>query len=144
MILQPHAARFWAKAAPTLVVPALGECWEWQGARDRDGYGLVWYGGRMARTHRVAYQLERGEIPPGKIIRHRCDFPPCFRPAHLRLGTPADNMADREARGRHGRGFHRRLKTHCKRGHKYTPENTYTHWRNGVANRRCRTCQRGV
>jgi hypothetical protein len=57
----------------------------------------------MWRSHRMAYALTHGEIPEGMHVRHDCDNPKCCNPAHLKLGTPAENMADKKARQRASR-----------------------------------------
>ncbi len=41
-----------------------------------------------------------GPIPDGFWVLHHCDNRRCIRPAHLYLGTNADNMRDCAARGR--------------------------------------------
>ena len=41
-------------------------CWVRTGPTDKDGYGI--YRGR--RAHRVAYELSKGPIPKGKVVRH--------------------------------------------------------------------------
>ncbi len=93
--LEPmRVMRFWRR-----VVPQDG-CWDWQGTRDRFGYGHLTFRGRSWRAYRLAYTLAYGPIPPGMHVLHSCDHPPCCRPSHLRLGTPADNSADKVARGR--------------------------------------------
>jgi len=51
----------------------------------------------------VAWEDVNGPISDGLWVLHRCDNPPCCRPDHLFLGTPADNTADMIAKGR-GRG----------------------------------------
>lgn len=85
-------------------VPHLGECWEWGGHIMRQGYGLIPAVDRTRRVHRVAFEVWNGPIPPGLIIRHKCDNPPCINPKHLECGTTADNAADRVSRGRTLRG----------------------------------------
>ncbi|MHA6903314.1 HNH endonuclease signature motif containing protein (plasmid) [Ralstonia syzygii subsp. celebesensis] len=59
--------------------------------------------GRTQLAHRVAYCEHHGlclDAIKGKVVRHRCDNPTCVNPEHLELGTQADNMQDKKARGR--------------------------------------------
>ena len=81
-----------------------GECWVWTAQRDDDGYGRVQIGKTPRRPHRVAYEIAYGAIPAGALVLHRCDNPSCVRPDHLFLGTHADNVRDRDAKGRTARG----------------------------------------
>lgn len=89
--------RFWAK------VDKRGDddCWEWTSYRNRKGYGGLCRKGRSNfLAHRAAWEIAYGEIPDGLCVLHRCDNPPCVNPSHLWLGTNADNVADRESKGR--------------------------------------------
>jgi hypothetical protein len=87
--------RFWAN------VQKSEGCWLWIGLRITSGYGQFWFGKRKVRmAHRAAYELMVGPIPPGFILRHRCDNPPCVRPDHLEPGTQKDNIRDMFVRGR--------------------------------------------
>ncbi len=79
-------------------------CWEWQCAKAGAGYGVFVLGKTRHYTHRAAWELTNGPIPDGMFICHHCDNPPCCRPDHLFLGTHADNMRDRVAKGRSGKG----------------------------------------
>ena len=81
------------------------ECWNWTGDKyPITGYGRFSFTGEMRYAHRLAYSLSNGEIPPGACILHSCDNPLCCNPKHLRAGTQAENVADRDCKLRGGHG----------------------------------------
>lgn len=78
-------------------------CWPWTGARLDSGYGRVMIKRELpeALAHRLAWVLHHHADPDqGMAVLHRCDNPPCCNPAHLFLGTDADNVADMMNKGR--------------------------------------------
>lgn len=81
-------------------VPGLGPCLEWQGYRNKQGYGRAKLAGRMQYTHRAVWAEANGPIPNGLFVLHRCDNPACARLDHLFLGTHADNARDKADKGR--------------------------------------------
>jgi hypothetical protein len=145
----PAEERFWA------FVPVRGDgCWEWSGSVTEKGYGQFGDGRRPnnVRAHRFSWELANGPIPDGRIVLHSCDNPPCVNPAHLRLGSDAENTADMIAKGRAAwqkNPSPPRIKlvkpqplarTHCRRGHEYTPDSTGWNSRG----RHCRSCKRAT
>lgn len=75
-------------------------CQLWLGALDNHGYGQLWHKGRPHKAHRLAFALARGPLAHGAKVLHKCDNTFCISPAHLRLGTQADNMTDKMLKGR--------------------------------------------
>jgi len=96
MTKQSVPDRFWTK------VDKSGECWTWTAHRTDKGYGVLGGArdGKNAPAHRVSWELANGLIPDGLWVLHSCDNPPCVNPAHLFLGSAADNTADMMAKGR--------------------------------------------
>lgn len=94
----PAAVRLLARSVP------VGECIEYMGHRDKDGYGTISVRGRAIRAHRLAYAQEHGPIPAGMVVRHKCDNPPCVKGEHLELGSNWDNQQDKVVRRRSTHG----------------------------------------
>lgn len=113
-------------------------CWVWQKSTLAGGYGQIWVGSRTDGTrrrqvaHRASYEAFVGPVPDGLFLDHLCRNRACVNPDHLEpvstqtnirrgVAPPAINAA----------------KTHCKRGHEFTLENTYMN----QGKRYCRQCR---
>lgn len=106
-------------------------CWEWTGALNQHGYGVVRRPGERTNilTHRLTIAEYGSGLPEGCEVHHKCRNRCCCNPAHLEAvtrRTHPDNRAGINA-----------AKTHCIHGHKFTPENTY----NYRGHRHCRACR---
>lgn len=66
-------------------------CWEWLGAVNMNGYGVVSVQRTNTPAHRVAWERANGPIPSGMLIDHICRNRRCVNPAHLRLATRRQN-----------------------------------------------------
>lgn len=110
-------------------------CWEWTGSISH-GYGCFRYHNRAQRAHRVAYMLLVGPIPEGLALDHLCCNRKCVNPEHLEPVTLFENS--RRADTWRRAAEKRRQRTHCRRGHEYTKENTYIQSKGGRGCRKCR------
>lgn len=132
--------RFWDLV---ITEPNCG-CFIWGGAIVNDfykkgngGYGIftirVEGKSKNVLAHRWAYERFIGPLGAGLVPDHKCRVRSCVNPAHLEAVTQKVNV-------RRGVGpcAVNAAKTHCKRGHEFTPENTW-YEKNGA--RHCRTCQ---
>lgn len=109
MELSPSdVARFWGKVQKT------DTCWEWTGAL-RAGYGRFKVNNVLYTAHRVAWQIEMGELRDDQILDHGevCSNRRCVRPSHMQVVPVAVNTA----RSNRGRGWY------C--GHPKVSENIY-------------------
>lgn len=77
------------------------ECWEWQAARNRNGYGEFYAFDKSLRAHRLVAELAAGRLlAVDEFACHHCDNPPCVNPDHLYVGTASSNLRDALDRGR--------------------------------------------
>ena len=124
-------------------------CHLWTGTLWQNrGYGRFYVerpGGVFAHRWLLGY-LRGKPLELGEMGLHHCDNPPCVNPRHLYIGDQDRNMRDMVERSRSfsPAAEANKAKTHCKRGHPYTPDNTYyqaSSRRRPGGKRVCRTCQ---
>lgn len=108
------------------------------GLKGGGGYTTLYLGGgrtapRKLPLHRFTYLFFVGRIRPGLVIDHLCRNHKCCNPSHLRAATHRENiLCGSGAPAAHAK------KTHCKRGHKFTTDNTYA----ARFGRGCRICRK--
>ena len=121
----PLAERLAARLVET-PGPMSTPCQIWTGSVTRAGYGQIALGRTMIGTHRAAWIVANGDIPDGHHVHHRCGQPLCCAPNHLAAMPATDHLRE------HGG----KVLDACKRGHEFTPENTYE----TAKGRQCRAC----
>ena len=138
VFVQLNEDTMFARALPIGYVIAESGCWEWVGATTY-GYGR-WApdGNRMQGAHRVMYERECGPIPEGMTIDHLCRNRRCVNPDHMEVVSNVENVMRGESPpARNAR------RTHCAKGHPYTPDNVYVHPPHSArpGRRICRKCR---
>lgn len=121
-------------------------CWEWTRKLNNKGYGIVSFKTNGTKlVHRIAAGLWLGfDTRSSLLVCHHCDNPLCFNPWHLFIGTHSDNTLDSVTKGRFDHlqnGALGRAKTHCPKGHEYTPANTVV---TKAGTRACRECRKAA
>lgn len=112
------------------IIEDAGGCWEWTGARDREGYGNLTHAGLKWQAHRLSYFAFNGTLPDGLVIDHLCRNRACVNPDHIEMVTDRENIL----RGECIAAINARKVT-CKRGH--------NEWAATVGgNRVCAACAR--
>jgi hypothetical protein len=109
-------------------------CWLWTGKVNSRGYGYVPGGTGSIAAHRFSYKAHGRKIPEGMVLDHLCNNRLCVNPDHLNPTTDRENTLRAN-----GPTAVNARKTHCKRGHEFTAENTY---RNHRGHRECWACKR--
>lgn len=131
--------RFWVKVDTSGPVPEyaphLGPCWLWTACQNGSGYGSFTSPGYRV-AHRFSYELLVGPVPDGLNLDHLCRVRHCVNPTHLEAVTPQVNVL----RGA-GLCAENARKTHCVKGHEFTPENIY---RKAEGGRECLRCKRDL
>lgn len=91
-------------------------CVLWVGTTDGSGYGSLNIDGSMLKAHRIAWEQVSGPIPDGMRLDHRCGVKQCINPDHLRVATPAQNVAHFIRPRSDNKSGHRGVYWHGQRG----------------------------
>lgn len=112
------------------------QCWRWQGATDKDGYGVFSPSGKgTVRVHRWAYEQLVGPIPDGLVLDHLCEQRDCANPQHTRPTTNRNNVL----RSATSPSAVNARKAECHQGHALAGDNLTV---NANGARLCRICER--
>ena len=115
----------------------MGNCVEYQGGRNRQGYGWGRFPGfkQPQLAHRAVWIQKYGPIAEGLTVDHICFNRACVNVEHLRLMTRSQNSGRRQG------GYVK--KTHCPSGHPYSDDNSmWSTDSRGYRYPQCKTCHR--
>jgi len=125
--------KFWARVERR----SPDECWLWVGSLTPQGYGVLSHGGRKW-AHRVSVLLSGRDIPADMVVDHICRVRNCVNPDHLRVVTKRINGIENST----SPAALNAMKSHCAKGHEFTPDNIRMRKKRGGLERVCVACHR--
>lgn len=76
------------------------DCVLWRFSTYSNGYGCIWFEGRLTGAHRLMCRLAHGAPSAANLqAAHGCGKQLCINPNHLRWATQAENEQDKYAHG---------------------------------------------
>lgn len=121
----------WEKIQEIGWTKTVSGCYEYNGYRNKAGYGQFRSSNKLIRVHRMVYKNLVGDLSDEEVVMHLCDNPSCGEPTHLKRGTQSQNIQDMFFKNRHARAN----MLECKNGHIYPPNRP-----KNIAKNRCRVC----
>lgn len=139
VIRNDPAAAFWSHVTKDKE----SDCWLWTGRLNHAGYGEIQRDGKKQAAHIWAYEYFIEKLEEGMQVDHvaknGCKNKNCVNyETHLEAVTSYENFSRSNGIARINRD-----KTHCKRGHEFTEDNTIRkiNSRTGKSYRNCRECR---
>jgi hypothetical protein len=109
----------------------LTDCWEWQGAKNNIGYGMIRYGKKMRTVHRLNYELYHDtQVPDDICVYHSCSNYICCNPAHLLAGTRM-NLREHTTQKQHKNSWNGNPIGNCTNCNRAMAYNMLQRWHNG-------------
>ena len=80
-------------------------CINWPFAKNKSGYGNVFYNGKYMNAHKLSCIFHNGEPTDSTSqAAHKCGNPSCVNPIHIYWASPSENNMDKLQHGTHRRG----------------------------------------
>lgn len=118
-------------------------CWEWQGAKFKEGYAQLVHtrktGKKTITVHRLMYESFVEPIDKNLVCDHLCRVRHCVNPAHIEPVTDKVNIL-------RGQGLCAQYakNTHCKHGHELSGDNLRLYEYRDRISRICKQCVNDV